>query len=124
MKIDKGKLIINVSDIDQRSYEALVYFAEDNDKKTEGVYAKRGEVIGGIVGAVGTGLLLAGPLGWGVAAAGAILGGVLGLAGGNLAGRGVGKIVADDADNMRIYINDLKNEQKELVNAYNEYKSW
>ena len=30
MKIDKRKLIVDVSDIDQTSYEALVDFAEEN----------------------------------------------------------------------------------------------
>lgn len=30
MKIEKGKLIIDVSSIDQASYEALVYFANEN----------------------------------------------------------------------------------------------
>lgn len=30
MKVNKGQLIIDVSDIDQASYEALVDFAEDN----------------------------------------------------------------------------------------------
>ena len=30
MKINKGQLIIDVSEIDKSSYEALVYFANDN----------------------------------------------------------------------------------------------
>lgn len=30
MKLNKGQLIIDVSGIDQNSYEALVSFAEDN----------------------------------------------------------------------------------------------
>lgn len=30
MKVNKGTLVIDVSTIDQRSYEALVYFAEEN----------------------------------------------------------------------------------------------
>ena len=30
MKTNKGQLIIDVSSIDQMSYEALVYFAEEN----------------------------------------------------------------------------------------------
>jgi len=30
MKVNKGQLIINVSCIDQQSYEALVDFAEEN----------------------------------------------------------------------------------------------
>ena len=30
MKVDKGKLIIDVSNIDQCSYEALANFAEEN----------------------------------------------------------------------------------------------
>lgn len=31
MKIDKGQLIIDVSDIDKGSFEALMYFAQDNE---------------------------------------------------------------------------------------------
>ena len=30
MRVDKGRLIIDVSEIDQSSYEALMYFAQDN----------------------------------------------------------------------------------------------
>ena len=31
MRVDKGRLIIDVSEIDQSSYEALLYFAQDNE---------------------------------------------------------------------------------------------
>lgn len=31
MKVNKKQLIIDVSDIDQSSYEALIYFAEENE---------------------------------------------------------------------------------------------
>lgn len=31
MKIDNRKLIIDISNIDQNSYEALMYFAQDNE---------------------------------------------------------------------------------------------
>ena len=30
MKVNKGQLIVDVSEIDQNSYEALLYFAQDN----------------------------------------------------------------------------------------------
>lgn len=30
MNVNKGKLIIDVSEIDQKSYEALICFAEEN----------------------------------------------------------------------------------------------
>lgn len=31
MKINKGQLVIDVADIDQSSFEALLYFAQDNE---------------------------------------------------------------------------------------------
>ena len=41
MKINKRQLIINVSDIDQSSYEALIYFAEENEHLPIGKLVKK-----------------------------------------------------------------------------------
>ena len=40
MNVDKGKLIIDVSEIEQRSYEALVIFAEENEELPIGKLVK------------------------------------------------------------------------------------
>ena len=88
-------------------------------------YRDRGRSIGGLIGTTGTCLLMAsGPAGWATIAAVSLLAGAVTMVVGDLIGGAIGKVSADSVDNLQATINQIEQERKDFLNAYQEYRKW
>ena len=105
--------------------ETLRYGHEEQDKETVLKYRDRGRSIGGLIGTTGTCLLMAsGPAGWATIAAVSLLAGAVTMVVGDLIGGAIGKVSADSVDNLQATINQIEQERKDFLNAYQEYRKW